>query len=150
MVNTDDDKVRIKEPSRAKLQSLQAILKMLIESPKITNDINSDWVKKSAFAGNDFSDHECQVVAYLANYLRPFIPKRRPRSDGKGFQDSLAHVVLRAPIVLITNSVLRAAGYPAFTRRISPQASLGSLNGLQLGAVGIYETFCSRNERQFD
>ncbi|KAF9987217.1 hypothetical protein BGZ65_004674 [Modicella reniformis] len=123
MVTDDDDKVRIKEPSRAKLQSLQAMLQMLIESPRITHDIRSQL-----------------SPAMTSPIMSAYLAKRRPRSDGKGFQDSLAHVVLRAPIVLITNNVLRAAGYTAFTRRISPQ----------LGAVGIYETFCSRNERQFD
>ncbi|KAF9342909.1 hypothetical protein BGX34_007488, partial [Mortierella sp. NVP85] len=139
-----------KEPSRRKLQSLQAVLKMLVESPKIQRTIRPDYVKKSGFAGNDFTDHECQVVAELANTLRPFIPKRRKRSDDKGFQDSLAHVALRAPIVMIANSVLRATGYSNFTRRISPQPSTASLHGLQLGAVGLYETLCGKGERQFD
>jgi len=123
---------------------------MLVESPKISMDIDANWVKKSAFTGNKFTDHECEVVAALANCLRPFIPKRRPRSDGKGYQDSLAHVALRAPIVLIANHVLRATGYTDFTRRISPQASSASLHGLQLGAVGLFETLCSKNEGRFD
>lgn len=132
------------------MKALQAVLKMLVESPKISMDIDADWVKKSGFAGNDFSIHECQVVADLANVLRPFVPKRRPRPDGKGYQDPLAHVALRAPIVIIANSVLRAAGYPHFTQRVAPQPSTGSLHALQLGAVGIYETFCGKGERQFD
>jgi hypothetical protein len=123
---------------------------MLIESPKIRYDIDWKWVKKSGFKGNDFTENECRVVADLANLLRPFIPKRRLRSDGKGYQDPLAHVALQAPIVLIANSVLRAAGYPQFTRRITPQTSSASLHGLQLGAVGLYETFCSKAGRQFD
>ncbi|KAF9963793.1 hypothetical protein BGZ65_011606 [Modicella reniformis] len=80
---------------------------MLVESPKISKDIDVNWVKKSAFAGKDFS-------ADLANRLRPFIPKRRPRADGKGFQDSLDNVALRLPIVMIANNVLRSAGYPTY------------------------------------
>jgi hypothetical protein len=123
---------------------------MLVESPKISHDIDWGWVRKSAFSGNDFTEQECRVVADLANLLRPFIPKRRPRADGKGYQDPLAHVALRIPIVLIANSVLRAAGYPAFTRQICPQKSSGSLDGLHLGAVGLFETFCSKKEGQFD
>lgn len=146
----DDEEAKPKEPSRARLRSLQAVLKMLVESPNISHDINWSWVKKSGYKGNDFTEKECRVVAYLANLLRLFIPKRRPRADGKGYQDSLAHVALRAPIVLIANSVLRAAGYPEFTRRNAPQTSSASLHGLQLGAVGLYEAFCGRGERQFD
>ncbi|KAK3815084.1 MAG: hypothetical protein J3Q66DRAFT_343783 [Benniella sp.] len=51
---------------------------------------------------------------------------------------------------MIANSVLRAAGYSHFTQKVSPQLSTASLHGLQLGAVGVYETLCSRNKRQFD
>ncbi|KAF9935477.1 hypothetical protein BGZ65_003369, partial [Modicella reniformis] len=49
-----------KEPLRAKLRSLQVVLKMLVGSPKISKDIDGNWVKKSAFAGKGFSENECR------------------------------------------------------------------------------------------
>ncbi|KAI8345405.1 hypothetical protein B0O80DRAFT_474073 [Mortierella sp. GBAus27b] len=51
---------------------------------------------------------------------------------------------------MIANSVMRAAGYPAFTRNIAPQKSCGSLDGLQLGAAGLFETFCNKRGGRFD
>ncbi|KAF9567265.1 hypothetical protein EC968_003469 [Mortierella alpina] len=53
---------------------------------------------------------------------------------------------MRASFVSIANSVIRAAGYPEFARRISPQVSAGTTQALYLGAVGLYETFCTAGE----
>ncbi|KAF9965940.1 hypothetical protein BGZ70_003732 [Mortierella alpina] len=131
-----------KEPSRQRLRALQAVLKMLLESPSIQENINSKWVRASGFAKEDFTKRECEVVAYLANTLRPYVPKVKQDDQGRTIRPP-AHVALRASFVLIANSVLRAAGYPDFARRIAPQVSAGSTHALHLGAVGVYETFCS-------
>jgi len=79
-------------------------------------------------------------VAKLANVLRPYVPKRRARDDGQGgFQQSIAHVSLRAPLVLIANTVLQATGYSSFTRRVAPQVSPARLHGLHMGGAALYE-----------
>ncbi|KAF9571256.1 hypothetical protein EC968_000799 [Mortierella alpina] len=146
----DDSATTDKEPARARLNALQALLKMLVESPNIDEDINVAWVRRSGFAKDDFTDHECGVVAELANLFRPYVPKRRPALEGTKTDKPLAHVALRAPFILIGNAILRASGYPEFTRKIAPQISTGSVHALHLGAVGFYEDFCSENENQFD
>ncbi|KAF9093787.1 hypothetical protein BGX27_001569, partial [Mortierella sp. AM989] len=139
-----------KEPSRAHLRSLQTVLRMLLESPCIENQISPEYVRTSGFKDNKFTDHECHVVATLANSLRPFIPKRRLGRNGQRTQPSIPHVALRAPLVIIANTVLQLTGYNQFTRRITPQVSAGSLHGLALGAVGMYEVFCARSPGRFD
>lgn len=103
---------------------------MLLESPCINDDVDASWVKKTGFSGNNFTDIECRVFADIANRLRPFVPKRRPKPDEHGYRNPMVHVALRAPIVFIANSVPRAAGYIAFTRRTSHQVSPASLHGL--------------------
>ena len=135
---------KLKEPSRACLCSLQAILKMLLESPFIKEKITASWVRKTGYIKNDFTDTECDVVAMLANLLRPYVLKCQSSTKG-----SLAHVTLRAPIVYIANAVLHATGYHKFAREFSPSISPSSMYGLILGARGIYEVFCSRQESQF-
>ena len=135
---------KLKEPSRARLRSLQAILKTLLESPFIKEKVTASWVRKTGHVKNDFTDTECQVVAMLTNLLRPYVPKRQSSTKG-----SLAHVTLRAPIVYIANAVLRVTGYHKFAREFSPSISPSSMHGLILGARGIYEVFCSRQESQF-
>ncbi|KAF9974237.1 hypothetical protein BGZ75_000912, partial [Mortierella antarctica] len=148
---SDDDSISTeKEPTRARLKALQVLLKMLVESPHIEDEINTAWVRRSGFAKDEFSDKECSVVAELANLFRPYTPKRRPAQEGSKTEKSLAHVALRAPFVLIGNAILRASGYPEFTRKIAPQISAGSVHAMQLGPVGFYEAFCSENENQFD
>ncbi|KAF9954748.1 hypothetical protein BGZ72_004325, partial [Mortierella alpina] len=139
-----------KESSSARIRSLQAVLKMLLESPHIEQPLDAAWVRKSAHKGSEFTELECQVVADIGNFLRPYVPKRRTKDDGDGTTESLPHILLRAPFVRIANRILRLTGYPQFTRSISPQLSAASLQGLQLGCQGIHEALCSSHEDQFD
>ncbi|KAF9995520.1 hypothetical protein BGZ65_008840, partial [Modicella reniformis] len=142
-----------KEPSRARLRSLQAVLKLLIESPSLQHSVDRTWVKKTAFNGDDFTVNEIKVVVRLANALRPYAPKRwqsRDDNDGSSFRDHTAHVTLRAPIVLIANAVLRATGYSHFARRVSPQPAVSSVHALHLGAQGMYEVLCAADPGHYD
>jgi hypothetical protein len=123
------------------LRSLQAVLKTLLEAPNIHQDIDVDRVRETAFSQSNFTDQECSVVADLANKLRPYIPKRVRREDGIGWKEPTPHVSLRAPLVVIANTVLRSTGYCNFTRRVAPHVSPAALHGLHLGATGLYETF---------
>ena len=143
-----------KEPTRARLRALQAVLKILIESPAIQNGVvTKNWVKRTAFNGEDFTDKELGVVAYLATVLRPYAPKKwqnQDDGDGSRYRDHTAHVTLRAPIVLIANAVLRATGYSRFARRVSPQPTVSSVHALHLGPAGIYEVLCQADAGHFD
>ncbi|KAK3816156.1 MAG: hypothetical protein J3Q66DRAFT_431801 [Benniella sp.] len=97
----------------------------------------------------EITDHECSVIARIANILRPYVPKRRELPDGT-FVDHLPHVALRAPLALIANRALLIAGYNHFTRRITPLISADTVHGLALGAVGMYEVLCSSQPGRFD
>ncbi|KAK3828311.1 MAG: hypothetical protein J3Q66DRAFT_306632 [Benniella sp.] len=141
----DDEEEKLKasnsaEPSKSRLRALQAVLRTLVESPSIEHTVTVEWVRKSSFRYDEFTHEECLLVAKLANSLRPFIPKRRAREDGQGrYQESIAHVSLRAPLVMIANSILRATGYSSFTRRVAPQVSPARLRGLHMGGSALYE-----------
>ncbi|KAI8346860.1 hypothetical protein B0O80DRAFT_430660 [Mortierella sp. GBAus27b] len=98
-----------KEPSRSRLKALQTVLKTLPESPFIHTDIKEDDVREASFARSDFTSKECQVVAKLVNTLRPFTPKRRPDKI-EGTRNPIPYITLQAPLVMISNAVLRATG----------------------------------------
>ncbi|KAF9109429.1 hypothetical protein BGX27_007636 [Mortierella sp. AM989] len=138
------------DSSSARLRPLQAVLKILIESPKIHHTIDAEWVRKMGFNGSDFTDHECDVVAYLTNLFRPYAPKRTLSADGSSYDDHLPHVTLRAPMVLIAISTLHATGYSKFIHRVSPQVSTGKPWALCLIAVGMYDVFCKKQPGHFD
>jgi len=137
-----------KESSANKIKALKVVLTMLVESPSINYAIDAAYVKRLAHTGKEFTDDEATLVAKLANLLRPYVPKRRP---GKGTRTvaSLAHVALRAPIVLLANAVLRATGYHNFTRSISPEVSPSATHSIHIGAVALYEIFLSQRRQRF-
>ncbi|KAK3804895.1 MAG: hypothetical protein J3Q66DRAFT_423656 [Benniella sp.] len=139
----------IKEPSRNRLRSLQAILKTLLESPFMKWAIRIKDVRKTSFKDLDITDHECTVIAKIANTLRPYVPKRRILPDGT-IVEHLPHIALRASLVLIANRTLQIAGYSHFTRQITPLISTGSIHALALGAVGVYNVFYGQAKGRFD
>jgi len=123
---------------------------MLVESPHIENGVvDSNWVQKSAYKGQRFSEKECAVVAQLANSLRPFAPKRTLSDEGY-YEEPQAHVANQAALVRIANTFLMGTGYHQFTQLESPRVSPSSLRALALGPVGIYETLCARTAGHYD
>ncbi|KAG0317131.1 hypothetical protein BGZ99_006503, partial [Dissophora globulifera] len=145
----DGDPSGSKESTRPQLLALEKVLKMLLESPALTDPVDGNYVAKCAHKGKVFTSKECNVVAYLANVLRPFVPKRRIGESGRTVAP-LGHVALRAPVVMIANAVLRATGFAKFTRLISPQVSPSSTHSLCLGAREVYEVFCGQAQGRFD
>jgi len=71
----------VKESIRARLRSLEAVTKVLLESPCLDRPVDVAWVRETAFKGDEFTEKECAVVVQLVNFLRPFTPKRRLKSD---------------------------------------------------------------------
>lgn len=122
---------------------------MLIESPCIKGDVDVGWVRKCAFKSDRFSEEECRTVAYLANILRQFSPKKFENEDGS-FTEVAPHVTSYAALVRIANTFLEGTGYHQFCQRQSPTVSPASMHCLNLGAVGIYETLCARTSGHFD
>ncbi|KAF9934623.1 hypothetical protein BGZ65_003661, partial [Modicella reniformis] len=139
-----------KEPNRKHLRSLQALLRILLESPSPVEQYTLQQVQEAAFEDHDFTAAELSVVKTLANLLRPFTP-RRWRTDGEdSYRSHTPHVALRSPLVILANAVSRATGHVGFTRRIAPHVSTGDVHALHLGAMQLFETLCSAGENHFD
>ncbi|KAF9972997.1 hypothetical protein BGZ73_003796 [Actinomortierella ambigua] len=70
------------ESSRKQLQSLQALRKVLIESPSPLQQYSLDDVKNAAYKDHSFADRELEVVRDLASRLSPYFPRRWLTEDG--------------------------------------------------------------------
>jgi hypothetical protein len=138
------------EPDRQTLKKLQALTKVLLESPSSRTTYTLDHVRESAFKGSSFSDEELSVVLRITNALRPFVPRRWKGPKDKTHRQHTAHVALRAPIAMISNAVLRLTGHADYTRRIAPHVSCGDLHALLLGPAQLFETLCSSSAGHFD
>lgn len=79
-----------------------------------------DHVKKSGFKGSNFTDDELHLVLKIANFLRRFVPRRWKGTNDKDYRQHTPHIVLDAPLVVISNAILRLFGRYQFTRRIAP------------------------------
>jgi hypothetical protein len=53
-------------------------------------------------------------------------------------------------VVLISNALLRYAGYADFSRKYAPAPSISTLHAIPLSAAAIYEILCSREPFHFD
>ncbi|CAO3572961.1 unnamed protein product [Mortierella alpina] len=139
-----------KESSAATSRALLTITIMLIQSSSVTKDVDKAWVRRSSFRRKDFTEKECKAAPEIVNAFRPYIPKSQQDEDGATMAKPFPHIVFRAPFVLIANSLLRAAGYHEFVRRMMPQIAPSSLHVLHLEASGIYEVLCAESARHLD
>ena len=71
-----------KEPSRSRLRAIQAVAKMLLESPKLERAPDINWVRKSCNEPDDFTQGECAAVVRIVGTLRDYVPTRREKHDG--------------------------------------------------------------------
>ncbi|KAF9271153.1 hypothetical protein BGZ68_004144, partial [Mortierella alpina] len=140
------------ESSSRRIKSLVAVSKKLVQEPTTAQSppIDVAAVRAACFRPTDFQEHECQAVADVVNFLRPYVPKRRVDPQTNRSKASLPHIALRAPFVLIANTILEAAGYSEFTRRMMPQIAPSSLHAIALGATGMYEVLCAETPGHFD
>ncbi|KAG9063538.1 hypothetical protein KI688_004422 [Linnemannia hyalina] len=140
-----------KEPSRFHLKSIQAITKILLESPNLdVSQLNASWVRRTAYKPEDMTGDQCYKVVRLVKALHPYTPKRVPKSSGGGTSLPTANAAAMIRIVLLSNHVLRYTGYTEFTRRFAPALSVASLHPVPLGAAGIYDTLCWKAANNFD
>ncbi|KAF9985796.1 hypothetical protein BGZ65_009830 [Modicella reniformis] len=139
-----------KEPDRKTLKQLQALTKVLLESPSSRTAYTLDHVRESVFKGSSFSDDELKIVLRITNALRPFVPRRWKGAKDKLHRQHTPHIALRAPLAIISNAVLRLTGHIEYTRRIAPHTSCGDLHALQLGPCQLFEALCSSSADHFD
>ncbi|KAK3822833.1 MAG: hypothetical protein J3Q66DRAFT_424239 [Benniella sp.] len=110
-----------------KFNKLKAICRILLESSHIERKADAKHIRKSAFA-EEISDRE---YGSRTNLPPP-------------------HVCLRAPFLMIANTIFRITGHPEFARDIAPHASIGRPNALILGATGSYEALRRSGAGYFD
>ncbi|KAF9109264.1 hypothetical protein BGX30_008465, partial [Mortierella sp. GBA39] len=138
-----------KEPSRSRLRAIQTVAKMLLESPKLEQAPDINWVRKSCNDPDDFSELECAAIVRIVGTLRDYVPKRREKHDGgTSPPEHNAATMIRA--VLLSNHLLRYTGYADFTRQFSPAPSISTLHPIPLSAAGIYEVLCPSSDLHFD
>ncbi|GJJ73706.1 hypothetical protein EMPS_06064 [Entomortierella parvispora] len=139
-----------KEPSRKTLRRLQTVVRTLLESPLPTPTFSMDHIKDSLYKGTSFTERQLLVAQKIINFLRPYVPRRWRDAEDEDYRHHTPHIVLRAPIVLISNAVLRLLGQTEFTRRLSPSISSGKIHGLQLGAGHLYQVLSGESAGRYD
>jgi hypothetical protein len=122
---------------------------MLLESPKLEQAPDINWVRKSCNEPDDFTQDECAAVVRIVGALRDYVPKRREKHDG-GASPPEHNAATMIRVVLLSNHLLRYTGYANFTRRFSTAPSISTLHPIPLGAAGIYEVLCPSSALHFD
>ncbi|KAF9944515.1 hypothetical protein BGZ72_002314, partial [Mortierella alpina] len=148
-VDKDEEKTvgkqtQSRETPAGSIRALKAVWKMLVESSAIQRGVNGKYVQSCLDKPEDFTLHECEVVARLVNAVRPYVPKRA--ANGK-YPHSPA---LCAPLVLLADSVLRATGNHGKTREWIPDVKGSSLHSLHITPSVMFQLLCSSRADQFD
>ncbi|KAH7030287.1 hypothetical protein BKA57DRAFT_541270 [Linnemannia elongata] len=142
-----------KEPSRRHLKALQTVTRRVLQDPDPNLDtaVTAETIRERAYDKSIFSEMEYETAAKIVNALRPFVAKNQVVTAGEpGSHHPPRFVMLLAPFAMIANSILRAAGYHKFTRRICPIPSATSTHPLPLNATAIYEVLASSGKGHFD
>ncbi|KAK3843766.1 MAG: hypothetical protein J3R72DRAFT_506713 [Linnemannia gamsii] len=104
---TAQDPSRPKGPSRNHLKTLQAITKILLESPELdVQRLNSAWVRRTAHKPEELTDVECLVVVRIVKALSPYTPKRVKNSSG-GTSPPTPNPASMIKVVLLSSHMLR-------------------------------------------
>ncbi|KAK3808256.1 MAG: hypothetical protein J3R72DRAFT_428373 [Linnemannia gamsii] len=147
---TAQDPSRPKEPSRNHLKTLQAITKILLESPELdVQRLNPTWVRRTAHKPEELTDVECLAVVRIVKALSPYTPKRVKNSSG-GTSSPTPNPASMIKVVLLSNHILRYTGYSQFTKRFAPAPSVASLHPVPLGAAALYDALCWKAPGHFD
>ena len=73
--------VAVKESSRAHSKSIQAVARMLLESPSLQSALSVDHVRGCFRRPELVSDMECAAVIDAVNDLRGYVPKRQLKTS---------------------------------------------------------------------
>jgi hypothetical protein len=110
-----------------KIRSFKAILKRLLleNCQDITTSIKKSWTNST-----EITDRELTAMLRISKALMPFMP---PKDCPKKI------IALHLPMVLLSNTIQRVAGYPNFARDICPSISAGTIHAVHLDATSLYE-----------
>ncbi|KAG0177841.1 hypothetical protein DFQ28_004120, partial [Apophysomyces sp. BC1034] len=122
----------VKETSSRTIRALVAIIRMLVESPKISCTITVRDIANAAYAGTTLTDQEKQVAATIAIFLRPYVP-RRAETD-KLPQKHILTVLL---IPALSNEVSRIVGMESRVNKLTIETS--SKWSLFLSTDGLFK-----------
>ncbi|KAG0042938.1 hypothetical protein BGZ89_006699, partial [Linnemannia elongata] len=79
---SSDLSMTVKEPSRAHLKSIQAVTRMLLESPTLQGALTVDYIRACFHQPGLVSDMECDAVIETVQALRDYVPRRRLKTTG--------------------------------------------------------------------
>ena len=88
--------------------------------PKLENE----WT-----GSHRLTDEESNSILHIWSVLRPYMPPK----------DAKHSIVLRLPIVVISNVVQRVSGYQGFSRSICPVISPAKIHSFSVDAAAIFE-----------
>ncbi|KAL1931753.1 hypothetical protein VTP01DRAFT_9896 [Rhizomucor pusillus] len=117
------------EPSRKRLNRLKGICKSLLFSTTMVNEITEQDVTSACYDDLELSSKETQIIAFIANLLRPFLQASNGKKN-RSIADTL-------PFVLFANTLLRTCRYPEFTAQISPTISPAKIQSLTLPTIDV-------------
>jgi len=123
------------ESSAKTIRSLLAIVRMLTESRKLSRVATMEDIQHAAFTGTVFTTKEKEAGAKIVNFLRPFVQQRTEDN-----QLPEPHILLRAPLAALANTIATISGFPSLVRRLSI-TSKNDHRALHLTASGMYDTF---------
>jgi hypothetical protein len=94
----------------------------------IQQQIRSAWKQKT-----ELSEKEMNIVEQCIKLLKPYMPSQKaPRC-----------IMLHLPLVMLSNTIQRAAGYGSFTREICPHISPASIQSSPVDCRVMYKILSS-------
>ena len=105
-------------------------------------------VRKALYQGQSLTDKEAEVVAQLATLFRPWTPKAR--LEAGSLVPPPACAALGAPLLYLSNTLLKILGCAKFQRTPCPEVSPATPHALQLNTTSVYECFISRGSFRID
>jgi hypothetical protein len=122
-----------KEISSKRIFALKTLAKKMLLSDDTVEDniqqqIRSAWKQKT-----ELSEKEMNIVEQCIKLLKPYMPSQKaPRC-----------IMLHLPLVMLSNTIQRVAGYGNFTREICPHISPASIQALPVDCRVMYEVLSS-------
>ncbi|KAF9392404.1 hypothetical protein CPB97_002096, partial [Podila verticillata] len=127
----------------SRMNPLIKALTTMLTSPTIQGDVTVEDIKSFMHEPSKYPAHELEIVAHLATTLRPYVGKKRQRSDGKPPDDAVEHGAIRGPFMFLAGIILRLSGHNEDIKAWCPDPQIGQFDTLHLNMTGVYEVFFS-------
>ncbi|KAF7732598.1 hypothetical protein EC973_003345 [Apophysomyces ossiformis] len=121
-----------KETSARTIRTLVAIVRMLVESPVIKRTISAKDVADAVHTGTILTITEQQVAAKVANFLKPYTPRRNEPDEPPA-----KHILTVLPIAVLSNVVSTILGMQDRVNKLTIETS--NKWALPVKADGIYK-----------